>query len=353
MPVGTRGTVKAMTPQEVAGIGFQIILGNTFHLELRPGSRLIEQFGGLRKFMNWPRAILTDSGGFQVFSLAAIRKITEEGAEFRSPYDGAMSKLTPESAVEIQHRLGSDILMAFDECLEFGAEIARARKSMEMTLRWLERCQRTHLNLNHEQHHLFGIVQGGFSAALREESARRTAEFDLPGFAIGGISVGEPEPMMMEMLEAAITHLPQDKPRYAMGIGLPLNLIDMVMRGVDMFDCVVPTRNARNGQLYTFKGIVVLKHAANTEDPSAVEAGCPCDACVNYSRAYLRHLYMNNEILASRLCSLHNLTFFYRLMERMREAIPKGTLPELRSELAQYYGAKSKTESEPETKSEE
>lgn len=337
-----------MTPQEVAAIGFQIILGNTFHLELRPGSKLIERFGGLRKFMNWPRAILTDSGGYQVFSLAAIRKITEEGAEFRSPYDGTMSKLTPESAVEIQHRLGSDILMAFDECLEFGAEISRVRKSMEMTLRWLDRCQRTHQNLNHERHHLFGIVQGGFSTQLREESARRTAEFDLPGYAVGGISVGEPEPLMMEMLEAAIVHLPSEKPRYAMGIGLPLNLVDMVMRGVDMFDCVVPTRNARNGQLYTFRGIVVLKHAANIEDPRPIEDDCPCDACSNYSRAYLRHLYKNNEILASRLLTVHNLTFFYRLMERIREAIPEGRIAELRRELAEHYSPLGEQEAEPE-----
>lgn len=341
MPVGTRGTIKAMTPQEVAAIGYRLILGNTFHLELRPGSKLVQEFGGLRKFMNWPHATLTDSGGYQVYSLAKLRKITEEGAEFRSPYDGAMSKLSPESAVEIQHRLGSDILMAFDECLEFGAEVSRVRKSMEMTLRWLERCRITHQNLDHERHHLFGIVQGGFSTQLREESARRTAEFDLPGIAIGGLSVGEPEPLMMEMMDAAIVHLPDDKPRYAMGIGLPLNLIDMVMRGVDMFDCVVPTRNARNGRLYTFQGHVIIKNAANAEDPRPIEEGCPCDACVNYSRAYLRHLYMNSEILGSRLMSLHNLTFFYRLMERIRAAIPSGGLGALRAELAGQYLADS------------
>jgi queuine tRNA-ribosyltransferase len=342
MPVGTRGTVKAMTPQEVAAIGYRLILGNTFHLELRPGSELIQQLGGLRKFMNWPHAILTDSGGYQVFSLAAMRKITEEGAEFRSPYDGALCRLTPESAIQIQHRLGADVIMAFDECLEYGAERGRVEKSMDLTLRWLARCQAEHEAITARDDgdstsHLFGIAQGGFFSDLREASARRTVEVDLPGYAIGGLSVGEPEPLMMEMLEASVAHLPADRPRYAMGIGLPLNLIDMVMRGVDMFDCVVPTRNARNGRVYTFKGVVILKHASNRDSAEPIEADCPCDACRNYTRAYLRHLYLSNEILASRLATLHNLTFFWRLMERIRAAIPSGALENLRSDLAQFY----------------
>lgn len=345
MPVGTAATVKAMTPEEVAGIGYRLILGNTFHLELRPGAELIERLGGLHKFMNWPHGLLTDSGGYQVFSLAAARKITEDGAVFRSPYDGAESRLTPESAIEIQHRLGSDVIMALDECLEYGADERRTRASMELSLRWLERCVGRHARLREQRGevagaiNLFGIVQGGFSEALRRESSRRTAEFDLPGYAVGGLSVGEPEPEMMAMLEAGLSHLPADRPRYAMGIGLPLNLIDMVMSGVDMFDCVVPTRNARNGRLYTFGGILIIKHAANRESAEPVEADCPCEACRHYTRAYLRHLYVANEILYSRLATLHNLTFFFRLMERIRAAIPGGGLPALRGELAAVYGA--------------
>ncbi len=359
MPVGTAATVKAMTPQEVAGIGYRLILGNTFHLELRPGSELIEQLGGLHKFMNWPHALLTDSGGYQVFSLAAARKITEDGAVFRSPYDGSESRLTPESAIEIQHRLGSDIIMALDECLEYGAPERKTRDSMELSLRWLKRCAERHAELQKKGSgtfsasgnaapspiNLFGIVQGGFSEALRIESSRRTAEIDLPGYAVGGLSVGEPEPEMMAMLEAGLTHLPLDRPRYAMGIGLPLNLIDMVMRGVDMFDCVIPTRNARNGRLYTFHGTLIIKNAVHREAAEPIEADCPCDTCRNYSRAYLRHLYVANEILFSRLATLHNLTFFYRLMERIREAIPTGGLPTLRNSLAEVYGAPDQPDS--------
>lgn len=337
MPVGTAATVKAMTPEEVAAIGYRLILGNTFHLELRPGSALIERLGGLHEFMHWPHGLLTDSGGYQVFSLAAARKITEDGAVFRSPYDGAECSLTPESAIEIQHRLGADVIMALDECLEYGASEKRTRASMELSLRWLERCRKRHEAMPPRDIHLFGIVQGGFSESLRQESSRRTAEHDLPGYAVGGLSVGEPEPEMMAMLEAGLSHLPDGRPRYAMGIGLPLNLVDMVMRGVDMFDCVVPTRNARNGRLYTFNGIVIVKHAALREDAGPIEEGCPCEACRFYTRAYLRHLFVANEILYSRLATLHNLTFFYRLMERIRAAIPSGTLPGLRDELAAHY----------------
>jgi queuine tRNA-ribosyltransferase len=340
MPVGTAATVKAMRPEEVAGIGYRLILGNTFHLELRPGSELIERLGGLHRFMNWPHGLLTDSGGYQVFSLAAARKITEAGAVFRSPYDGSECRLTPESAVEIQHRLGSDVIMALDECLEYGAGEKRTRESMELSLRWLERCARRHGELSGKKGtdpFLFGIVQGGFLERLREESSRRTAEVELPGYAVGGLSVGEPEAEMMAMLEAGLSHLPEAKPRYAMGVGLPLNLIDMVMRGVDLFDCVVPTRNARNGRLYTFGGVVIIKHAANRESGEPIEAGCPCEACGKYTRAYLRHLYVANEILYSRLATLHNLTFFFRLMERVRRVIPGGGLGTLRAELAAHY----------------
>ncbi len=336
MPVGTRATVKAMLPEEVAAIGYRLILANTFHLELRPGSALIERLGGLHRFMNWPHAILTDSGGFQVYSLAEMRKVSEDGVEFRSPYDGKMIRLTPEEAIAIQHRLGSEIIMAFDECLDFEAPVQAARESMELTLRWLERCRRAHA-AGADGGHLFGIVQGHFSAELREESARRTAELDLPGYAIGGLSVGEPAPLMLEMLEASTANLPADRPRYAMGIGLPLNLIDMAARGVDMFDCVVPTRNARNGRVYTFSGVMSIKHAQHAEDPGPLEEGCPCEACRQYSRAYLRHLYQCNEILSARLLTAHNLTFYRRLMERIREAIRSGALGALRAELAEAY----------------
>ena len=346
MPVGTRGTVKAMLPEEVAGIGYRLILGNTFHLELRPGSAIVERLGGLHGFMNWPHAILTDSGGFQVYSLAEMRKISEQGAEFRSPYDGALIKLTPEESVRIQHRLGADIVMAFDECLNFDAPPEAVKASVEMTLRWLARCKKAH-EPREDRSHLFGIVQGHFNAGLRVHSAQRTAEIDLPGYAIGGLSVGEPEPMMMEMLEAAVAHLPQDKPRYAMGIGLPLNLIDMVSRGVDMFDCVVPTRNARNGRVYTFEGIKIVKHARYAEDPAPLEPGCPCNACRNYSLAYLRHLYMSNEILSSRLLTEHNLTFFWRLMARIREAIRGGTMAALRAEIAEKFAGEKEEPAAP------
>ncbi|MEN6624668.1 MAG: tRNA guanosine(34) transglycosylase Tgt [Candidatus Sumerlaeia bacterium] len=336
MPVGTRGTVKAMLPEEVSDIGYKLILGNTFHLHLRPGSELIERLGGLHKFMNWPHAILTDSGGFQVYSLADMRKISEDGAEFSSPYDGAKIMMRPEDSIAIQHRLGSDIVMAFDECLDFDAPAEAVRASVDMTLRWLERCKRAHAP-RQDTSHLFGIVQGHFNPELRDYSARRTAEIDLPGYAIGGLSVGEPEPLMMSMLEAAIGPLPEDRPRYAMGIGLPLNLIDMVARGVDMFDCVVPTRNARNGRVFTFEGVRSMKQAQYAEDDTPLEAGCPCEACRHYSRAYLRHLYTCNEILSSRLLTGHNLTFFWRLMDRIRQAVRASTLPQLRAEIAKVY----------------
>ena len=291
--------------------------------------------------MNWPHAILTDSGGFQVYSLADLRRMSEEGVEFRSPYDGARVFMRPEDSMRIQHGLGSDIIMAFDECLDFEAPATAVRSSVELTLRWLARCKTEHerLNARRERYpgHLFGIVQGHFNADRRAESARRTVEMDLPGYAIGGLSVGEPEPEMMAMLEAAVAHLPEDRPRYAMGIGLPLNLIDMVARGVDLFDCVVPTRNARNGRAYTFGGLVTIKHAAHAESDQPLEEGCPCTACRHYSRAYLRHLFQCNEILSSRLLTGHNLTFFWRLMERVREAIPAGRLGDLRRQIAEVY----------------
>lgn len=340
MPVGTRATVKAMLPEELSAIGYRLILGNTFHLELRPGSARIERLGGLHRFMNWPHAILTDSGGFQVYSLADMRKISEQGVVFGSPYDGAVIEMTPETSIQIQHRLGADIVMAFDECLCFEAPGEAVRGSVEMTLRWLERCKAAHAP-HADRSHLFGIVQGHFDASMREFSALRTAEMDLPGYAIGGLSVGEPEPLMMDMLEASIQPLPDERPRYAMGIGLPLNLVDMVARGVDMFDCVVPTRNARNGRAYTFEGVRVIKQARYADDAAPLEEDCPCEACRNYSRAYLRHLFTSGEILSARLLTGHNLTFFKRLMDRIRGAIKEGTLPQLRARVAEVFEAQA------------
>jgi queuine tRNA-ribosyltransferase len=344
MPVGTRGTVKAMLPEEVSAIGYRLILGNAFHLGLRPGADLVARLGGLHHYINWPYAILTDSGGFQVWSLADLRKLSEEGVTFRSPYDGAQVFMRPEDSMRIQHALGSDIVMAFDECLDLDAPAEAIRGSVDLTLRWLARCKTEHEALNARREgprgHLFGIVQGHFNTDLRELSAKKTVDLDLPGYAIGGLSVGEPEPVMMEMLEAAVAHLPVDRPRYAMGIGLPLNLIDMVARGVDMFDCVVPTRNGRNGRAYTFGGVISIKQAQHAESDAPLEEGCPCNTCRNYTRAYLRHLFQCNEILSSRLLTGHNLTFFWRLMARMREAIPAGGLPALRAELAAAYAAK-------------
>jgi queuine tRNA-ribosyltransferase len=337
MPVGTQGTVKAMKPEEVAAIGFRLVLGNTFHLHLRPGSERIERLGGLHRFMNWPHSILTDSGGYQVYSLAEIRKVNEKGVEFRSPHDGAMMLMTPEESIRIQHRLGSDIVMAFDECLPYEAQPDSVRSSMEMTLRWLKRCRSEHAARSGTGH-LFGIVQGHFDSGLRQESACRTAELDLPGYAVGGLSVGEPENEMMEMLEASVSELPDDRPVYAMGIGLPMNLVDMVIRGVDMFDCVIPTRNARNGRVYTFNGVYSVKRSDFSDDASALEEDCPCDACRHYSRAYLRHLFQCSEILSSRLLTEHNLVFFRRLMDKIREAIRDGTLLSLRSRLAAIFG---------------
>ncbi len=336
MPVGTQGTIKAMKPEEVEAIGYRLILGNTFHLHIRPGSERIERLGGLHRFMNWPHAILTDSGGFQIYSLADIRHVSEAGVKFRSPHDGAKMWMTPEESIRIQQRLGSDIIMALDECLPYEAGPETVRSSMEMTLRWLERCRAEHATLAGAGH-LFGIVQGHFDAVIRKESARRTAELDLPGYAVGGLSVGEPESEMMGMLEASVSELPADRPIYAMGVGLPLNLVDMVIRGVDMFDCVIPTRNARNGRVYTFNGVASVKQAGFADDSSALEEDCPCDACRHYSRAYLRHLFQCNEILSARLLTGHNLVFFQRLMDNIREAVRGGKLLSLRNRLAAVF----------------
>lgn len=327
MPVGTRATVKSMTPEDLKSIGSQIILGNTYHLNLRPTSELIKEMGGLHQFMNWDGPILTDSGGFQVFSLSKLRKITEEGVEFRSHLDGAKVFMGPEESMQIQMNLGSDIIMAFDECLEYPASKEKIIESMNMTHRWLERCKAA---MTRKQSMLFGIVQGGLDLELRRQSMKQITSVDLPGYALGGFSVGEPIHLMHELVKVVGPEMPSDKPRYLMGVGTPLDLILMVDAGIDMFDCVMPTRVARNGTLYTWNGKVNIKRAEYRQDPRPLDENCECYTCKNYSRAYLRHLYAVGEILSGRLNTIHNLHFYVNLMKRSREAIIDGSWPEFR-----------------------
>ena len=323
MPVGTQATVKTFTPDELKMCGAQIILSNTYHLHLRPGEDLVAEAGGLHKFMNWDRPILTDSGGFQVFSLADLRKVREEGVEFRSHLDGSRHFFAPETSIAIQEKLGADIIMQFDECSPYPCDEARAREAMKRTLRWLERCMKAKTR---EDQALFGIVQGAFSRELRMECARQMAALDLPGLGIGGLSVGEPKEVMYDILEAINPILPQNKPRYLMGVGSPDCLIEGVMRGVDMFDCVLATRVARNGTVFTHDGRLVVKNARYAEDFGPLDADCDCYACKNFSRAYIRHLFKAGEILALRLASIHNLRFLTRMMEEMRAAIEQDCL---------------------------
>ncbi len=320
MPVGTYGTVKAMTPEELQGLGARIVLGNTFHLMLRPGEALIAELGGLHRFMNWPGPILTDSGGFQVWSLRELRKLSEEGVSFASPINGDRVMLTPERSVQVQHALGSDVVMQFDECTPYPATEAEARVSMELSARWAARCARAHDEAGRPGA-LFGIVQGGMYDALRRESLQRLVEIGFPGYAIGGLSVGEPEPERLQVLDALSPVMPPDAPRYLMGVGTPRDLVEAVARGVDMFDCVMPTRNARNGHLFTSVGVVKLRNAANRSDGGPLDPNCDCYTCTHYSRAYLHHLSRCNEILGARLNTIHNLHFYLSLMQRMREAI--------------------------------
>ena len=323
MPVGTQATVKTMSPDELKAIGSQIILSNTYHLHLRPGEDLVEEAGGLHRFMNWDRPILTDSGGFQVFSLAELRKLTENGVEFQSHLDGSRHFFSPETSISIQQKLGSDIMMQFDECSPWPCDYDRAKNAMYRTLRWLNRCMAAKTRGDQA---LFGIVQGAFYRDLRVECAREMAKLDLPGFGIGGLSVGEPKEIMYEMLEAINPVMPQDKPRYLMGVGSPDCLIEGVLRGVDMFDCVLATRVARNGTAFTRGGRLVIRNAQYAHDFGPLEEGCDCYACKNFSRAYLRHLFKAGEILALRLISWHNLRFLRRLMEDMRSAIEQDAL---------------------------
>ena len=327
MPVGTYGTVKAMTPEELREAGAQIVLGNTFHLMLRPGEKLIERLGGLHRFMHWEGPILTDSGGFQVWSLAKLRKLSEEGVEFASPINGDRVFLTPERSIEVQRALGADILMQFDECTPYPATVEAARDSMLLSTRWALRCKLAHAEGGTAVHRgaLFGIVQGGMYEALRQESLARLADIGFDGYALGGLSVGETESERLHVLDAIASRLPAGNPRYVMGVGTPRDLVQAVARGVDLFDCVMPTRNARNGHLFTRHGVVNIRNSVHRESEQALDPACGCYTCRHYSRAYLHHLDKCKEILGSRLNTIHNLHYYLDLMQRMRETIKAGT----------------------------
>jgi len=339
MPVGTKATVKAMTPEEVANLGAQIILSNTYHLYMRPGHELIQEAGGLHAFMNWDKPILTDSGGFQVFSLGSLRTIKEEGVHFQSHIDGSKHFISPEKAVEIQTALGSDIMMAFDECAPYPAEHAYVKASLERTTRWAIRCKEAHWNTDKQA--LFGIVQGGMYKDLREQSVAELLPLDLPGYAIGGLSVGEPKDLMYEVLDYTAPLLPVHKPRYLMGVGSPDALIEGAIRGIDMFDCVLPTRTARMGTAMTSVGPVSIKQARYQTDFSKLDANCTCYTCSHYTKAYLRHLYKENEILSARLFTIHNLHFLIELMSNVRLAIEEDRLGDFRNEFFKKYGYES------------
>lgn len=335
MPVGTQATVKAMTPEAVKEVGAEIILANTYHLHLRPGEALVKEAGGLHRFMHWDRPILTDSGGFQVFSLAGLRKISEEGVTFRSHIDGSARFLSPETVMQIENDLGADIIMQFDECSPYPCDRKTAEDAMRRTLRWARRCKEAHARP--EDQALFGIVQGAFEADLRIESARALSKMDFPGYGIGGLSVGEPKEQMYALLEVVTPELPREKPRYLMGVGTPDCLIEGVLRGVDMFDCVLATRIARNGTVFTRSGRLVVKNAQYAHDFAPLDETCDCYTCRNYSRAYLRHLFKAGEILGPHLASVHNLRFLLRLMERVRDAIEHDSLPSLRQDFYAHY----------------
>jgi queuine tRNA-ribosyltransferase len=320
MPVGTYGSVKTMSPEELVELGAEIVLGNTFHLMLRPGPAVIEAHGGLHRFMHWSRPILTDSGGFQVFSLASLRKITEEGVQFRSPVDGAEVSLTAEISMDMQRTLRSDIAMAFDDCTPYPATEQQARESMERSMRWARRSH-AHYYREAPPGGLFGIVQGGMYSALRRASLEMLLELDWPGFAIGGLAVGEPEAERLQVLENIVPHMPATRPRYLMGVGFPEDIVAAVLRGIDLFDCVIPTRHARNGHLFTAAGVLNIRNSAHQDDLAPVDPTCDCYSCRNYTRAYLRHLDRCNEILGLRLNTIHNLHYYLRLMRAVRQAI--------------------------------
>jgi len=337
MPVGTYGTVKAMTPEELRELGSEIILGNTFHLMLRPGMEIMKQQGGLHQFMNWPWPILTDSGGFQVFSLVERRKITEQGVHFKSPVNGDAVFLGPEEAIRAQHDLDSDIVMIFDDCTPFPATEEETQASMELSLRWAERSKIAH---GENESALFGIAQGGMFPELRQASIKGLLDICFDGYAIGGLSVGEPRVKMLEILAGITPQLPIDKPRYLMGVGTPEDIVEAVCRGIDMFDCVLPTRNARNGYLFTTTGAVRLRNAANKDSSEPLDKDCHCYTCQNYSRAYLHHLDKTNEILGARLNTIHNLYYYQSLMQSLRSAISEQALDDFVSD---FYAKRAKS----------
>ena len=332
MPVGTLGTVKGVTPEALETIGAPIILGNTYHLYLRPGPEIIRLFGGLHGFMNWKRPILTDSGGFQIFSLAGISKITEEGYAFASHIDGSRHLITPEDAVELQGALDSDIMMCLDKCIAYPADHETAKNALELTTRWAARCLERKKRLGNEQNALFAIVQGGMYPDLRRQSAEELMALDFPGYAVGGLSVGEPKPLMYEIGESTLAHLPAEKPRYVMGVGTPADIVEMVGFGADMFDCVMPTRNARNGQLFIPSGTINLSNARFRTDTRPVDENCGCYTCANYSRAYLHHLYKCRELLSYHLNTIHNLFHYTRLMAGLRKAIENDAFMDFRAD---------------------
>ena len=336
MPVGTYGTVKAMTPEELTTSGAQIILGNTFHLMLRPGTAIVRAHGDLHDFMHWSGPILTDSGGFQVWSLGELRKISEQGVTFASPVDGARVELTPEISMQVQRELGSDIVMIFDECTPYPASEDQARSSMELSLRWGARSKRAHAG---NPSALFGIVQGGMYSHLRRISLDGLTAIGFDGYAIGGLSVGEPKDEMLAVLEGLTPHMPVDKPRYLMGVGTPEDIVEAVSRGIDMFDCVLPTRNARNGHLFTSEGVVRIRNSQYQDDTRPLDPACDCYTCRNYSRAYLRHLDKVGEILGARLNTIHNLHYYQSLMRGLREAITQASLM---SFIADFYQKREK-----------
>lgn len=323
MPVGTYGSVKGLTPDQVKQTGADVVLGNTFHLMLRPGTDVVEQQGGLHKFINWSGPILTDSGGFQVFSLGEMRKISEKGVTFRSPVDGAEIFLGPEDAIKVQHRLGSDVVMVFDECTPYPATAQEAKKSMELSMRWAKRCRSAHGN---SEAALFGIVQGGMFKELRDESLQRLIEIGFDGYALGGLSVGEPKDQMRKIVKYCGERMPSEKPRYLMGVGTPQDIVYAVSQGIDMFDCVMPTRNARNGHIFTSQGLLRLRNKRYRNDGKPLDVNCNCYTCKNFSRAYLHHLDKCKEMLGAQLNTIHNLSYYQSLMSGLRGAIEKGRL---------------------------
>jgi queuine tRNA-ribosyltransferase len=340
MPVATQGTVKSLSPADLRAAGAQIVLGNTYHLALRPGHDVVRELGGLHRFMAWEGPILTDSGGFQVWSLAKLRRIDEGGVEFRSHVDGSLRVLSPEACIEIQHALGSDIVHPLDECLEHPAARSSAERSLALTLRWLKRSVAAHHG-GGDRGALFGIVQGGVYSDLRRQAVEEVVGLGLAGYSIGGLAVGEPKAVMYETTELCASLLPTDRPRYLMGVGKPPDLIEAVARGVDLFDCVMPTRNARNGQAFTPDGPLAITNARFARDPSPLDAECGCETCRLFSRAYLRHLFVTRELLGYRLLSLHNVTFYLGLMAAMRRAVIEGSFRALRARFLGRYGVES------------